>query len=126
MSSPAGQIVMADRAAVTAQEAASQVDMATAWQQFVARYFEQTESAAGERWTVRDEQSAVLVQYDQEVSLGNQEIEDVRIAFQEVSSNLVDKEELQRFCSDSCNMKERLHLCITQSCGRGYIRAWIS
>jgi len=84
LDTPTGRIVMADRAALRAQEALGDQDAGTLWEQFVATRFER--SPAG--WQIRAERAAELADFARSVQTGLTDCRQVGGVFQEVASKL--------------------------------------
>jgi len=84
LKTPSGQIVMADRAALRAQQVPGGEDSASLWESFVERHFEQVAN----RWQVRADALAKMSDYVKSVSNGLQHQEIIRRVFQETAESL--------------------------------------
>jgi beta-lactamase regulating signal transducer with metallopeptidase domain len=94
---PTGQIVMADRAALRAQEATSEMDSATQWQTFVANSFVQSGDSFAPAPAFQQQRAAFV----KAVAESEADIKLIAPVFQEVAaalaSNGEDSQLLQRF-----------------------------
>ncbi len=90
--SPMGEIVMADRAAVQAQNAESIIDPASLWEQFLERYFD----CSGKSWTVRPEKGAAITEYLSAVKTGVEDEKATGAVFREVAEAIDEKPEAER------------------------------
>ncbi len=81
---PTGQIVMADRAALAAQYAESEVDEVSAWEQFTDKHFEQRSGT----WFVKTDQVAACRDYIAAVEVGESDLGQVAGEFRMVAAGL--------------------------------------
>ena len=97
METPTGQIVMADRAAVQAQNASSEQDDVSQWQQFVADHF----STAGSTLTVNADFQSQCDAYVEAVNVAKADVVLIGPVLQEIAAALETSTEpaqiLQRF-----------------------------
>lgn len=87
---PTGQIVMADRAALAAQEASNNADPASQWQQFVGKTFQRADNS----WAANADSAEALSQYVARVKTGQAELGQIAKVFQEVANEIVEKPEI--------------------------------
>ncbi|MBL8816972.1 MAG: hypothetical protein JNL58_13165 [Planctomyces sp.] len=89
---PTGRIVMADRAATAAQQATSDADPVTLWQQFATKYFDQIDETTDQpKWVLKEDLRNDLTEYVQSVRTAELDIEEMAKVFREVSEKLVDR-----------------------------------
>lgn len=87
---PQGQILMADRAAIQAQNAAPAEDSQTQWDKFVAKHFRREDN----KWFVTAERAEVLDRYVREMEAATSDLPAVAAVLAEVASGLDDKNAL--------------------------------
>ena len=87
---PTGQVLMADRAAMAAQNAGSNADAASQWEQFVAKSFE----LGGGSWTIERDQFDGISQYVHAVQSGEKDLVAITAVFHEVATALDGKSEI--------------------------------
>lgn len=81
---PAGQVVLADRGALAAQEVANEQDAATLWEQFVARHFQQQ----GNSWMMVEQHRKILDEYTKSVTTAESEIAEIAELFAKTAAQL--------------------------------------
>jgi beta-lactamase regulating signal transducer with metallopeptidase domain len=86
LKTPTGQIVMADRAAVTAQEEQPSADMSSQWQAFVTQVFESRDGKA----VVNPAAAPRLAEFVRAVEQGEEEAKAIGRVFREVAPLIVD------------------------------------
>ncbi|AMV16930.1 M56 family metallopeptidase [Planctomyces sp. SH-PL14] len=87
---PAGQILMADRAAIQAQNAAPEGDSATQWERFVARHFRKQDG----KWNVVPEQGEVIDRYVREIEAATADLSPIGLVLIEIAGELDEKHSL--------------------------------
>ena len=95
--SPTGRIVMADRAAIQAQEVVSNEDSGSLWEQFVASHFEQK----GDTWSIKSDATNDLAEFARACEVGKSELPQVAAVVKEVATALAESSDqaavLKRF-----------------------------
>lgn len=81
---PTGQIVMADRAALAAQYAESEIDEVSLWDQFVNRHFEQRSGT----WFVKADEANACQSYVDAVEVGEADILEIAGVFRLTAAEL--------------------------------------
>lgn len=87
---PAGQVLMADRAALQAQNAAPEGDSATQWEKFVAKHFRKQDG----KWSVVPEQAEVIDRYIRETEAAQADVAPIGHVLTEIASELDEKHEV--------------------------------
>lgn len=87
---PAGQVLMADRAAIQAQNAAPEGDSATQWERFVARHFRKQDG----KWSVAPEQAEVIDRYVRETEAATADLSPIGLVLTEIAGELDEKHAL--------------------------------
>jgi beta-lactamase regulating signal transducer with metallopeptidase domain len=87
--SPTGRLLIKDRAAIAAQESATDINPEIVWQSFIEKNFEQ----ADDQWTVRPDTKTEWESYVAKVAISKAEIEDISQVFADIAANLEAKDD---------------------------------